>query len=203
MSTRTRKYKRWTDEEREAAIREVCGLFAHFPSRQELESIGRMDLIVQIGKSGGFIHWSERIGIARPHSDSDTGWEGEVRFAELCERQGISCERMTPVKHPFDLMAGGILRIDVKAARFAKYNQSSGWFYRIAKAPQADLIALYQLDTGEFYALPWWRCPQTNVSISRDGGKYADCRNNWSTVRQMISLRAFERAMGGPVAEVA
>jgi len=87
----------------------------------------------------------------------------------------------------------GQLRVDVKAARHASYGADSGWFYRLGKVPQADLILLWQLDTGDFYALPWFVCPRTNITISTDGGKYAPYLNNLQIIREMLAAREAEK----------
>jgi hypothetical protein len=96
----------------------------------------------------------------------------------------------------------------VKSARAASYGQHahySAYYYRIGKHPQADLMALYQIDTGHFYGIPWWEVPTGNITIAASGaGKYERFRDNWPLVRQMIGVRMVERVThGGRVAEVA
>jgi hypothetical protein len=186
--------REWTDESREREIRAVADVVGHFPSNTELQQMGRHDLSNQICRNGGFVAWSERIGVARADSDSDFGWEGERKASELFIGQGYQVAKGEGVKAPFDLLVNDILRVDVKTARYAEYGACRGWFYRIGKTPQADLIFLLQFDTGEFYPLPWFACPRSNATIARDGGKYAKYRNNWDVVRQMLAARQLERA---------
>ena len=97
------------------------------------------------------------------------------------------------MKAPFDLLIDDVLRVDVKAARLCCYEHCRGWFYRIGKHVQSDLILLWQLDTVNFYVIPWFECPRTNVTISEGGGKYARFQNNTEIIRCMLSLRKQER----------
>jgi hypothetical protein len=195
----------WTEEKIERDLREAAKEIGHFPSVAELNATNRNGLSCAIGRNGGFIVWARRLGMDRGFSDSDFGWAGEVKVANIFTDEGHDCVRSSAVKAPFDLVVDGVLRVDVKTANFASYGYSTGWFYRIGKIPQADLILLYQADTGDFYGLPWHACPTSNVTISRGGGKYADYINNWPLIRSMIGMRMAERAQHGSmaVAEVA
>lgn len=203
----TDQRRSWTDELIAEEARRVAQSLGHFPSAQELRQLGRNDLACVIGKRGGFLRWADRIGIARHGSDSDTGWEGEEAVRREFLARGIFCVRSKAIKAPFDLLAQEVLKIDVKSARFAEYggkSASRGWFYRVGKICQADLVIFYQLDTSSFYAVPWWKCPTTNLTIPVSGGQWKPYLNDWNRIRRMIGLRMAERARDGePVAEVA
>lgn len=185
--------KLWSDELVETELRRITGALGWFPSASDLTGMGMNSLLCAVTRRGGLLAWSDRLRLARRHSDSDTGWEGEIAVRDLFVREGIPCERSDAVKAPFDLLADGVLRVDVKAARYAEYRSpkagttSRGWFYRLGKIPQADLILLYQLDAGTFYGLPWWECPTGNVVISPGQSKYARFLNDWPLVREMIA----------------
>jgi hypothetical protein len=162
------------------------------PTNSYLTETGQGDLAQQIAKKGGFFKWAERLGLAREHSDSDTGWDGEKRVQKVLESAGFQVDRSTAVKWPFDLLVNKVLRIDVKSANFTCYGPCKGWFYRIGKAPQADLIALHQLDTGETYWIPWHIIPHSNVTISKDGGKWARYKEALWIVQSMLEPRQAE-----------
>lgn len=164
------------------------------PSSNELRALGRNDLAGQISKKGGFPTWAARLGISRKHSDSDTGWDGEIALAESAAKNGFTVERMTGVKAPYDLVLDGVVRVDVKTARFAEYGPCRGWFYRVGKAIQADVLALYQLDTGACYFLPWSIGPTTNITISRSGGKYAAFKDRYDIIKKLAEQRKKETA---------
>lgn len=185
--------KRWNDTELEKVIRSIAQDLGHFPTCSELGEIGRLDVANRIARSGGFRHWSAVTGIPRVMSDSDKGWAGEDAAAKRLEELGFAVTAQDGVKCPFDLLVDGILRVDVKAANYQEYGHSKGWFYRIGKQPQADMILLWQLDTKHFYSLPWYLCPFTNVTISTTGGKYVAYRNSVDVIKRMVSMRQQER----------
>ncbi len=133
------------------------------PSSPILHEMKRSDLSSQISKRGGFEEWAKRMGVSRAHSDSDTGWDGEIAFMKRLSENGFSPERTKSIKSPYDICVNGIVRIDVKAANYAEYGVCKGWFYRIGKDAQADILALYQLDTESVYMLPWNICPKSNI----------------------------------------
>ncbi len=183
---------KWTEAMIADRIMENYRNTGKFPTNTYLNETGQADLQNQITKKGGFIKWSERLGIPREHSDSDTGWDGEIEVAKILREQGFTVDRPSAVKSPYDLLVKDVLRVDVKTAKFAKYKPCSGWFYRIGKMPQADVIALYQLDTKEVYWIPWNRVPTSNITISKSGGMYALFRNNIDIVRRMLATREAE-----------
>ena len=192
-----RHRRRWDDRTVESELRCVVEALGRFPSNADLRDTGRLDLANQIARRGGFLHWADKLGMARKASDSDTGWEGEDAAFERLTQLRFSVTRRLGVKRPFDLLVDDVLRVDVKSARLAQYGHSTGWFFRIGKYAQSDMILLWQLDTAEFYALPWFVCPTTNITITRSGGKYAPFHNNAELVRSMAAVRRREKE-GGP-----
>jgi hypothetical protein len=180
---------KWTNEMVADRIKAISAETGVFPSVSFLKETGQNDLACQIARRGGSLAWAERLGLKREHSDSDTGWEGERAVMEVIAMHGLAVTRSAAVRWPFDLLVGDLLRVDVKSARFAQYGSVAGWFYRIGKAPQADLIALHQLDTGETYWIPWTRIPRSNVTISRSGGIYAPYREEFEVVHLLLQSR--------------
>jgi len=183
---------KWTNELIAERILKVAGNSGVMPTNTFLTQSNQCDLANAISKNGGFIAWAGQLCLSRKNSDSDTGWGGELAVKALLERRGFAVERSTAVKWPHDLLINGCLRVDMKTANYAEYGACRGWFYRIGKAPQADVIALHQQDANEVYWLPWYLCPQTNVAISRNGGKYAKFRENYQIVADMASARSAE-----------
>jgi hypothetical protein len=183
---------KWTDEKIATELNAVIAGTGIMPSAYELRGLGRNDLACALSKRGGFLFWAERLGVSRVHSDSDTGWDGEKLFVELAQSQGIQADRSTAVKAPYDVLLDGILRVDVKSANYAEYGPCRGWFYRIGKIPQADIIVCLQLDTRNFYGMPWTICPRTNVTIAKSGGRRRQFLNNWPLIRERIAARKAE-----------
>lgn len=190
LSTKTRRVK-WTEELVESELRELTKSINRMPTNSELSEWGRSDLSNQIVKKGGFFYWAERLGVDRVKSDSDTGWAGEDALESILKDKGFGVEQ-TALRAPYDLKVNEVVRVDVKTAKFAEYGACRGWFYRVGKEAQADVIALYQLDTGDVYFLPWHHCPKSNVTISRSGGKYRNYKNRYDIIEKLSRLRYAE-----------
>jgi hypothetical protein len=185
---------KWTDDNIIQQLKQIANNLGHFPSTRELRQRGRNDLACAMTKRGGIAKFVPAVGVSRQHSDSDTGWEGEAMVLDILQARGFSVTKPIGVKSPFDLLVHDALRVDVKAARYAEYGACKGWFYRIGKMPQADIIILVQLDTRAIYGLPWQVRPYTNVTISRTGGTYARYLNNFDLIRRMADARRDELA---------
>jgi len=171
----------------------IAKLIGKMPTVSYLKETSQNDLANQITRRGGFISWADRLGLKRDHSDSDTVWDGEKKVERILVSHGLQAERQSAVKWPFDILVNGILRIDVKSARYAEYGPCKGWFYRIGKVPQADLIALHQIDSGSTFYIPWFKVPSSNITISVGGGIYASYMNAIDVVKEMAAMRSMEK----------
>lgn len=174
--------KQWTEETVRAEASAVARLLGHFPTNTYLRDTGRNDLASQITKAGGYVKLAAELGFARQHSDTDTGWQGEREVAEKLKRLGHEVTKPSGVKSPYDLLVDGAVRVDVKAANYAEYGPCRGWFYRIGKHVQADVIILHQLDRQGDYVFHWWEVTTTNMTIARDGGKYRAALGAYSKI---------------------
>jgi len=183
----------WTEEKLVNELSLICNAIGKFPSSSCLKEMGRNDISSQVSRRGGFQFWAQKVGFKREHSDSDTGWDGERSLANILVEKGFSCESASYVKCPYDLKVNSLVRIDVKSANYAEYGASRGWFFRIAKDAQADILALYQIDTQDVYFIPWNICPKTNITISRGGGKYAEFKNRFDILEKLIKLKDEEQ----------
>lgn len=190
-----RRCSKWPESVIEEQLREICDDLGKFPSAQDLKKIGRNDISSQIGKKGGFEFWASKLGLERTHSDSDTGWDGEKSLMRILIEKGFLCEASDHLKCPYDLRVGSLVRIDVKSANYAEYGACKGWFYRIGKDAQADIIALHELDTKDTYFIPWNICPKTNITISRGGGKYAEFKNRFDIIEELVKIRKAEQTI--------
>lgn len=178
-----------------ARIISHAGGSGRFPTNTELQKTGQNDLACQITKKGGYAYWANRLGMKRGVYDCDIGWKGEQKTQALFEERGFSVIRSERVQWPFDLLVNDCLRVDVKTAKHADYGVSSGWYFRIGKSPQADLIALYRSDKNDVYLIPWYHVPKTNITITPTGTKYSGFLNAYEIVERMVQVRQFEREM--------
>lgn len=173
--------KKWTVSLVEAELRAIAARLGHFPSSTYLKEIGRNDLMCQVSRRGGVFYWSEKIGAPRQDSDSDHGWRGENKVAKILRARGHEVIEDTAIRCPFDLLVDGV-KVEVKTAKFAQYGVCRGWFYRIGRRLACDVLVLFQEDTGVCYIMPWWAAPESNITISRDGGKYAEFKDNFALI---------------------
>lgn len=149
--------------------------------------MGRLGLSNAVGKRGGIISWSERLGLPRAHSDSDTGWDGEKVVQTILESKGFSVKRSSAVKSPYDLLINENVRCDVKTTKQATYNLNTGqpwsaWFYRIGKAVQSDIVILYRSDLNDCFVLPWKEVGATNITISLSSPKYGKFKDRFDII---------------------
>jgi hypothetical protein len=188
----------WSTAEVEAEATRLASTLGHFPTNSELRAIGRNDLAMQITRRGGFAEMAKRLGIDRIESASDLGWDGERAVCERLTARGFSVTGSRGVRSPYDLIVDGVVRVDVKTAARTTYRHNgdgsfSGWFYRIGKYVQSDVVILFQKDTGACYVLPWWVCNATNITLCGLGGIYAEYRNAFHIIDSMVASRAQER----------
>lgn len=186
--------KKWSDKDIAQGIVDVHRETGVFPTVSLLKARGQNDLACAIVRGGGFMEWANRLGMEREASCSDMGWDGEMKVMQILAERWPNVTRPTAVKCPFDLLVNGVLRIDVKTAKIAMYGSCTGWFYRIGKMPQADIVALYQSDNGHVYWIPWHQVPASTVTISAGGGIYRKYRDNIELVESMLKTREQEAA---------
>lgn len=185
----------WNDDLVESEIRSISDSLGNMPSCKVLRNLGRNDLACQISRRGGFIHWANKIGASRVQSDSDTGWAGEFAVKAWLEERGFIVSKPTGVKCPYDLLINGCVRVDVKTASYAEYGVAKGWFYRIGKHVQADVVMLWQADEGNCYIIPWHVAPTTNITITPTCGKYSGYLNRIHLLQIITNARMAEVAM--------
>jgi len=180
------KKRKWNLESVKSEIREVSEILGHFPTNSYLRKNGRNDLACQITRRGGFSHLAAEMGIIRKESESDVGWKGEAQLADKLSSLGFQIEGARGVTSPYDILVNDSVRIDAKSANYAEYGACKGWFFRIGKYVQSDIVILHQMDTGDDYVFHWWEVNCTNITISRDGGKYAAFKNDYSKISNAV-----------------
>ena len=157
----------------------------HFPSNAELQAMGKNPLSCATVKRGGLIHWSNKLGFKRQDSDSDHGWRGEAAVADILRGAGYDVKLRQYLNSPYDLIANGVT-CDVKTAAYAEYGYCRGWFYRIGKRPDCDLILLYREDCGDIAFIPSSIVPTTNLTFT-EGGKYRRYLGNWDVLLDLAT----------------
>lgn len=173
-------------------LQPIVARLGRMPTNSYLREIGENRIACQISRRGGWAHWAKLLNTTLTPSDTVSGWAGEARCTSWLESLGYDVEQQT-TRAPFDLLVGGCLRIDVKAASYAQYRPSTGWFYRLGRVMTADLVVCVRMDRDDFYAFPWFRVPSTNLTITPTGTAHTFYRENASNVlRMMYEIRISE-----------
>ncbi len=174
--------KKWSHALVESELLSVISQLKRFPSVSDLKELGKNDLSCAMQRRGGQFYWSEIVGVSRQHSDSDFGWSGELKAAQMLRDRGFSVEKAESLRSPYDLIVNKTVTIDVKVANRAKYGACDGWFYRIGKSPTCDFIMLTRADVHDCFIIPSSIAPKTNVTISKSMGKYAKYHNAFELI---------------------
>ena len=125
------------------------------PSNNEvIEMTGSYALANAIQKNGGYEYWANRLGLERKHSETKVGIEYERKVAEMLRKGGHNVQETT-IKHPYDLLVDGCVKVDVKVASTSLTRGSKVHAYRIAKRQHTcDFYICCEVDTGGIYVIP-------------------------------------------------
>jgi len=126
--------------------------------------------------------WADMLGLSRRDHASRTGWNWEQWFADQAASHGLTVDRSTRVKAPFDMMVG-TRRIDVKVAFGAFVANGWQWTWRIGKAAHTcDLYALIAARADappRLFIVPAAEVPLTCTTHRR---RYAAFQDRWSLI---------------------
>jgi hypothetical protein len=183
---------RWSDDLIKTQLLEIYSTLGRMPTNSDLASWRKGNLSNAIVSRGGFLFWASKLGIPRVFSDSDVGWLGEEEVSSILTSKGYLISQRKAMKTPYDIIVNGLIRIDVKSAKYAEYGASTGWFYRVGKDVQSDIVCFFQMDTKDMYFVPWKYCPSSNVTITKTGRKYKDFKNRFDIIDESLKIRSHE-----------
>ena len=159
------------------------------PSKSELEHFyGDTGLTNKIAKTGGFYHWAEKLGLEIKDSETLQGYTVETEVKSLLESIGFQCE-LTGVRHPYDILVDGCVKIDVKSARRSKVHGSDVYSFGLAKRqPTCDIYIAVCLNDNQiiekFYVIPAHvMAGKTQLCIGVHQSKYDSFIDRWDIVK--------------------
>lgn len=169
--------KKWTNEMIADGINRIASTFEpkRMPSNSEvIEYEGNYSLSMAIQKNGGFAYWANRLGLEQKYSETALGIEGEKQIAGVLEVKGFDV-KPTSVKHPYDLLVNGCIKVDVKTAKTTLVRGCPVHAYRLAKRDHTcDFYIFYEIDTLKVYVVPAYRCQgQVQVEMGKNSKPYA------------------------------
>lgn len=182
----------WTDELIEERILEVVDFhgYSRMPTMKEIEDYyGNTALTKKIGASGGFEAWANKLKLSRKPCESVLAAQYEKLAKKTLEEKGFNCE-LTSVKHPYDILVNGGVKIDVKVSNLVAIGDSKAYTFNIEKKqPTCDLYVAYCLDENKeiakTYIIPSRVLTgQCQLSLGKDNSEYDIYLNRWELIKR-------------------
>ena len=193
----------WTDELIKERILEVVDFHGYnrMPTMKEIEDYyGNTALVKKIGNTGGFDAWAEKLELPRKPCESVLALQYEKYAKKTLEEKGFRCE-LTSVKHPYDILVNGGVKIDVKVSNLVAIGDSRAYTFNIEKKqPTCDLYIIYCLDENKeiakTYIIPSRVLTgQCQLSLGKDNSEYDIYLNRWELIKRFNdSLMSLEES---------
>ena len=136
------------------------------PTSVEIQKITKNSkLINAIRRHGGFEFWSRQVGDHQSKCTTRTGLDGEMKIKKILEDKGYLVEKMS-VKHPYDLLVSGNVKIDVKTSNI--YKSECGEYYTFnleKKNPTCDIYIMFCKQSNKILVIPSKFLHQTQMAI--------------------------------------
>ena len=173
--------KTWNESEIENGILRIANTFAEprMPSNSEVFAHeGNYALAVAIQKHGGYKYWAKKLGLEQKYSETVLGLAGEKDVADCLRSLGFEVKE-TSVKHPYDLLINGCVKVDAKTANTSYIRGCPVHAYRLAKRDHTcDFYIFYEHDTLRKYVVPAHKCHgQVQVEMGIGSKAYSEYLN--------------------------
>lgn len=176
--------RQWDEASIIAEIKNVCDIImiSRMPSKKEIETVMQNSSLTNvISKRGGFSYWANKCGYEMKDSETKLGkeneFETEMLINSIC---GLETEQMT-TKHPFDLLAGKFVKVDVKSGKKYSYGGSGYYSFNLEKNPATcDIYVCHCLNELEkiekTFVIPACMLRKTQLSVGENSvyNKYID-----------------------------
>ncbi len=154
------------------------------PTSVEIQKVTKDTRVINaIRRHGGYEFWSKQVGSCQSECTTRTGLSGELEVKNILENKGYTVEKMS-VKHPYDLLVDGNIKIDVKTGN--KYKGNSGEYYSFnleKKNPTCDIYIIICRQNKKILVIPSKFLHQTQISIG-ENSKYDIYRDRWDYIKQ-------------------
>lgn len=180
--------KKWDDERVRIEILEAMEILKidRMPTSVELKkATGNASLVCAIRRAGGYSFWANRLSLSQSECTTRTGLAGELMVKDILEKRGCIVETMT-VKHPYDLLVNGNVKIDVKVSHKFKGSGGSYFTFNLEKAnPTCDLYIFICIQGEEktFSLIPSKFLHQTQIAMG-NSSKYDIYKDRWDYIEQ-------------------
>ena len=182
----------WTDELIANGIEKIASTFEpkRMPTNREvIEFEGNYALSSAIQKSGGFSYWANRLGLEQKYSETALGIQGEKDIAMWLESLGFDV-KLTSIKHPYDLLVNGCVKVDVKTANTSMIRGCPVHAYRLAKKDHTcDFYIFYEADTLKVYVVPAYKCQgQIQVEMGNNSKPYVKYLGSYHLIKEAAEM---------------
>lgn len=183
---------KWNEETIAAKVADIANKFApaRMPSNSEVIALtGGYALANAIQKNGGYEYWANKLGLEQKYSETKVGIEYERKVAEMLRKSGHNVQETT-VKHPYDLLVDGCVKVDVKVANMSFIRGSKVHAYRIAKKQQTcDFYICCEVNTGGVYVVPSnMATGQTQIEMGPDSQKYSHYKDAFYLIDDAVNF---------------
>jgi hypothetical protein len=180
------KGTQWDGDKIKADIKEVMEALniERMPTSVEIKKVTKDSRLVNaIKRHGGYLFWAMKMGVPQSECTTRTGLQGELLIKNILETKGYTVDKMS-VKHPYDLLVNGNIKIDVKVSH--KYKGKYGQYYtfNLEKSnPTCDLYVLIceENEDQNFLIIPSKFLHQTQISVSNNS-KYYIYKDRWDYI---------------------
>ena len=160
------------------------------PSSVEIRKVtNSTSLCNAINKRGGFNHWANIMTLGQSECETRVGLSGELKVKDKLEELGYKVEKMS-IKHPYDLLVNGNIKIDVKTAR--KYNSGKEWSsysFNLEKYnPTCDIYVFICVEDEKYLIIPSKFLKQTQLCITDKKSKYDIYKDRWDYIDKFDSF---------------
>lgn len=185
----------WNDHLIKERIMEVANTFdpVRMPSLSEFEEYyGNTSLSNKICKSGGCYFWADKLGLDIKKIETSIGIKAEQYVSKLLSDIGFNVE-MTCMKHPYDLLVNGCVKIDVKSANISFIKDSKVYAYRISKRQHTcDFYIFCEFQDDEIkstYVVPANIVSnQVQVEMGTGNTKYEIFRDRFDLIEKTVDF---------------
>ena len=186
---------RWNDEEILKKLRKVIEELKidTMPTKTQMNKVtGSYALSCAVSKHGGFKKFAEILGLEIKVSESKFGEEYEFLFmGHVREKTGLKVEKM-PIKHPYDLLVGDSVKVDVKVSNITSTSVGYYSFNLEKNNPTCDVFACYCLNEckkiEKLYIIPSSVLKgKTQLSLGIKRSKYDNWLDRWEVLTRYVA----------------
>lgn len=180
---------RWDNSKIENGIREVMqkAMVTDMPTHSLMRKFtGSYALSNAIRRSGGTRHWANKLNLDIKLCESELGYMFENECIKQLSKLGYKSE-LTKARHPYDVIANGNIKIDVKCGRLYQGEHGSYYTFNLEKKmPTCDIFVCYCISEDKvqkIYVIP--SCitsGKCQLSIGEKQSRYDPYINNWEVI---------------------